>query len=198
MVLQLTIDAEVARSFSVVREMLADRGLDTSSLDRVSDADVVALAATKNVFHVDVPSCATRIVYNLNHKFKMADVKKLLLSAGEVGEPTNTQVVVVVRERPAQGKGVDELARDVQLFQVRELMYNVSRHSLVPKHEPIRDEARIEEVVKRYRLKSKFQLPLILSGEPMARYLALKPGQLVRITRPSPSSGTYVLYRCCT
>ena len=198
MVLQLTIDTEVARSFSVVREMLADRGLDTSSLDRVSDADVVALAATKNVFHVDVPSCATRIVYNLNHKFKMADVKKLLLSAGEVGEPTNTQVVVVVRERPAQGKGVDELARDVQLFQVRELMYNVSRHSLVPKHEPIRDEARIEEVVKRYRLKSKFQLPLILSGEPMARYLALKPGQLVRITRPSPSSGTYVLYRCCT
>ena len=198
MALQLTIDAEVARSFSVIREMLVDRGLDTASLEDVSDADVIALSATKNVFHVDLQSCAMRIVYNLNHKFKMADVKKLLQAPSTASANDPKQFIVVVRERPVQGKGVDELARDIQLFQIKELMYNVSKHSLVPKHELIRDEAQIEAVLARYRLKSKSQLPLILSGEPMARYLALKPGQLVRVTRPSPSSGTYVSYRCCT
>ena len=135
-------------------------------------------------------------MYDLNPKFKMADVKKLLQTAApDLGD--GATVIVVVRERPAQGKGVDELARDVQMFQVKELMFNVSRHALVPLHEPIRDEAQIEEILKRYRLKSKHQLPLILGSDAMARYLALKPGQLVRITRPSPSSGTYVSYRCC-
>ena len=90
-----------------------------------------------------------------------------------------------------------ELQKDVQLFDLRELQFNISRHIYVPPHIPVRDEAAIQEIVKRYDLESRYRLPLILSTDPMARYLALKPGQLARITRPSPSSGTYVLYRCC-
>jgi DNA-directed RNA polymerase subunit H (RpoH/RPB5) len=225
--MQSTTSAEVTRSFATLREMLVDRGLDTTSLATISDADVLALSATKNVFHVDVRSCGMRIVYNMNPKFKNSDVKKLLTpsakklaggaedddDAAAAAEPEvaaaettdadaedgfPSQVIVVVREKPAQGKGVDELARDIHLFPIKELQYNVSRHGMVPRHEPVRNEAEILAVLARYRLKSRFQLPLILSSDPMARYLALKPGQLVRITRPSPSAGTYVLYRCCS
>lgn len=246
-----TTAREVSRAFSTIREMLVDRGQDVSSLADVSNDDVVALSETKNVFSVDLPSCSMRIVFNMNPKFKMADVKKLLLipvtaptgaagkrlmrgaaaaaaaaakaaasddeddaedvddaattqddrvaaAAGGADEFVPTQFIVVARERPAQGKGADDAARDVQLFPIKELLYNVSKHEMVPKHEPIRDEKTIQEILKRYRLKSKFQLPLILSSDPMARYLALKPGQLVRIVRPSPSAGTYTLYRCCS
>ena len=186
---------EVLRSFATIREMLKDRGVNTESLETVSGADLLAIAGSKSVFSLDLPSCDTRIVYNLYPKFKLSDVRKALEEEGL------KVVIVVVANRPthAARKGVDELKdRDVQFFDLTELQYNVSRHALVPLHEPIRAEADIEAVVTRYRLKSRYHLPLILSNDAMARYLALKPGQVVRITRPSPSAGTYVLYRCCT
>jgi DNA-directed RNA polymerase subunit H (RpoH/RPB5) len=194
--MHVTTDDEVARSFATIREMVRDRGLDAASLEATTIDSVVALSHANKVFHVDAPSCAMRVVYDMNPKFKVADVKKLVEEAVLEGR---SQVLLVVREPPAQGKGLDELARDVvQPFLISDLLINVSKHTLMPKHEPIRDNDEIEEVLKRYQLKSRFQLPLILSSDPMARYLALKPGQIVRITRFSPSAGTYVLYRCCT
>jgi DNA-directed RNA polymerase subunit H (RpoH/RPB5) len=189
----MNFDNAVERSFSTIRQMLADRGVDASSIASVSAADVLAVAASRNVFHVDLESCKTRIIYNMNAKFKLADMRKLLEDeAPEV-------FIVITRDKPTHPgrKGVDELGKDVQFFDVRELQYNVSHHHQVPPHMPIRDDAEIEEIVRRYRLKSRFHIPLILSGDPMARYLALKHGQVVRITRASPSAGTYIMYRCC-
>ncbi len=186
-------DVEIRRSFGTLRQMLLDRGEDASSLQSVSADDVVALAAGRAVFHLDVESCATRVVWNLNQRFKLASVRKLLDEEGP------KVYIVVCRDKPVASalKGVSELGRDVQLFDLRELQFNVSRHVLVPKHEPIRDEARIASIVAAYQLRSRQQLPLILSSDPMARYLALKPGQLARITRASPSAGSYTVYRCC-
>jgi DNA-directed RNA polymerase subunit H (RpoH/RPB5) len=217
--------AEVVRSFGTIREMLRARRMhDLSSLDdeaAFGDAAIEALGDEQhvnNVFHLDLPSCRVRVVYDLNPKFKMANVRALLedpfpplpaTEAPEAPTPTPTAYVLVVRERPVQGKAMEELrrrdvkgaavggGRDIQMFLLKELQYNVMRHALVPPHEPIRDEAAIKAVLRRYQIKSRYQLPLILSTDPVARHLALKPGQLVFITRPSPSAGTYPLYRCC-
>ena len=41
------------------------------------------------------------------------------------------------------------------------------------------------------------QLPLILKSDPMSRYLGLKNGDIIKITRNSQSSGEYIVYRCC-
>lgn len=237
------IDAELHRSFVVLREMFADRGVDMASILSLAAEDVIAIAASRNVFHVDLPSCNTRVIYDMNPKFRLPDVRRLLeetigapaaLSGGE-GAPSASRkrsgakkatavmavpdpppppapsaeakdaggtYILIVRDRAgpthAALKGIEELQKDVQFFGLHELQFNVSRHALVPRHEPLRDESEIEAVMARYKLKSRYQLPLILSSDPIARYLALKPGQLVRITRRSPSAGSYVLYRCCT
>jgi DNA-directed RNA polymerase subunit H (RpoH/RPB5) len=191
----MNFNREIQKSFVTISQMLVDRGVDTESLASMSADDVVSISASRNVFHVDLPSCNYRIVWSMNPKFKLADVRKLLEE--DLGE--RAVFVVVARDKPTHAalKGIDDLNKDVQFFDIRELQYNVSRHELVPKHEPMRDEDEINDIVRRYRLKSRLQLPLILSTDPMARYLALKPGQVVRITRASPSAGSYILYRCC-
>lgn len=189
---------EIADSFRTVTEMMRDRGRPCEQWERLAAEDVLAMQGGRAVFHLDDADAACRLVYDLSPRFKLGNVRKLLDVAPDVA----TQVFLVVgAPTPAATRSLKELQLaagvEVQMFDLRSLQFNVSRHDFVPPHEPIRDEAEIEAVLRRYRLKSRIQLPLIFSSDPMARYLGLRPGQLVRITRRSPSAGIHVLYRCC-
>lgn len=185
---------EIVKSFETVVDMMHDRMLYPDLQELVDFRDQQMGAAANNsrpVFHMDFPSCELRIVYDMHPKFKVNDVKKILDYPGVV--------VLVSREKPGTLalKGLEEAAKSIQVFDINELQFNVAKHSLVPIHEPIRAEEDIDRVIKAACVKSKFQLPLIHNTDAMARYLALKPGELVRIKRLSPSAGEYVSYRCC-
>lgn len=85
----------------------------------------------------------------------------------------------------------------VSFFCVYEIVVNPLEHELVPRHEPVPQEE-VPELLKRLRVNEKTQLPLIrYHTDPIGRLLGLVPGDIVKITRPSPSSGEYVVYRVC-
>lgn len=189
--------AEIIQAYGTIRSMLTDRetpGCD-QDLKAISSEDVVATAGNSTVFHVDLPTCKHRILFDLAVRFKLVEVRKSL----EDTEADLDVVILVVFNKPttAAQKSINELKRDIQIFTLGELQYNVTDHVLVPKHVPIRSEVQIREILRRYQLPDRNKMPLIPSTDPVARYLALKPGQLVCITRPSPSCGVYVSYRCC-
>jgi DNA-directed RNA polymerase subunit H (RpoH/RPB5) len=54
------------------------------------------------------------------------------------------------------------------------------------------------EFLKQHYIRSKTNLPFIKFHEDMiARIMGLVPGDIVKITRPSPASGVYDMYRVC-
>jgi DNA-directed RNA polymerase subunit H (RpoH/RPB5) len=83
----------------------------------------------------------------------------------------------------------------VQIISLPQLLINIVNHRDVPHHEVIEENEKKELLVK-YNIKQE-NLPIILRDDAMARYLGLRPGEIVRILRPSPTSGTYVSYRIC-
>lgn len=83
----------------------------------------------------------------------------------------------------------------IQIFGVNQLLRKVVEHSMVPPHR-LMTEKEVEEVLKRYQLK-KEQLPMVLRNDPIAQYYGARPGEVFEITRPSPTSGTYLTYRLC-
>lgn len=177
--------------------MLMDRETPgcAEDLSVLSSENVVAAAGNLTVFHIDLPTCRHRILFDLAARFKLIEVRKSL----EAQDVELDVVILVVFNKPttAAHKSINELKRDIQIFTLGELQYNVTEHTLVPRHAPIRSETQIREILRRYQLPDRYKMPLIPSSDPVARYLALKPGQLVCITRPSPSCGLYVSYRCC-
>lgn len=83
----------------------------------------------------------------------------------------------------------------IELFHIDELQVNITEHQYVPTHIPMKKEQK-KRLLKKYRLKD-FQLPKILKRDPVARYLGLVPGDVVKIIRPSETAGKYVTYRIC-
>ena len=74
-----------------------------------------------------------------------------------------------------------------------ELLVNITRHELVPKHMILCD-AEKAELLKRYRARES-QLPKIQCEDAIARYFGVHKGQVMKIIRPSETAGRYVTYR---
>lgn len=69
----------------------------------------------------------------------------------------------------------------------------VPDHIYVPKHEIISKEE-AEKVLQKYNCKPT-ELPLILISDPAIIELGVKPGDMIKITRKSPTAGQGIYYR---
>jgi DNA-directed RNA polymerase subunit H (RpoH/RPB5) len=83
----------------------------------------------------------------------------------------------------------------VQLFGLENFLFNVSRHSFVPKHR-ILSKSELQDVLIKFNCTIK-NLPTIKRDDPQAKYIGLRPKQVCEITVVNITTGTTVRYRLC-
>jgi len=70
---------------------------------------------------------------------------------------------------------------------------DILKHELVPRHE-ILTAAEKKELLEKMNISEK-QLPKILDSDPVIKKIEAKVGDVIKITRKSPTSGETVYYR---
>ena len=70
---------------------------------------------------------------------------------------------------------------------------NILEHELVPKHEVLSKEEK-EEVLDTFKVTLN-ELPKMLSSDSVLEHIKAKAGDVIRITRNSPTAGESVYYR---
>ena len=84
---------------------------------------------------------------------------------------------------------------NTEVFNDVDLLVNIIDNNLVPKHILLSDEE-AKNILIEYKI-NKENLPRILSGDRIAKYYNVKPGQIVKIIRPSITAGEEIAYRVC-
>lgn len=82
-----------------------------------------------------------------------------------------------------------EPTKTLQIFDIFELKNNLTRHSMVPKHELV-NPTESQHLLDQYKI-SRLQLPRISIDDPVIKYYGWKRGHIVKIHR---KTGPY--YRC--
>lgn len=86
--------------------------------------------------------------------------------------------------------------RNIYIFDIKSLLFNILNHEFVPLHEVIRNEEDKQKIYEECN-GDKNKLPIILKTDPVAKLKLCIPGDIVKITRNSKTAGKYMYYRIC-
>lgn len=195
---------DIIKSFTVVKEMLTDRNIDITNLESYSEKEIEVLisasntSGTKNgnIFQIKVND-DIKIIYHMKSKFIKNDLKKFLSTIEKDEEYKHIIFIFKEKINNNNEKNIKDLLDGVtyELFPIKNLLFNITKHSYVPKHELLSvDEA--NNIMTNYSIK-KSQFPIILKSDPVARYYDFKPGQLIKVYRSSTATGESITYRYC-
>lgn len=84
----------------------------------------------------------------------------------------------------------------VVMVSIKRLQFNILKHVLVPKHIVISEEEE-KRVMKRFNISEKSEFPDISRFDPVAQVIGLRPGNVVKIERPSKTAIVSEYYRVC-
>jgi DNA-directed RNA polymerase subunit H (RpoH/RPB5) len=101
---------------------------------------------------------------------------------------------LVVQDINSKSESIlDSYDTSIEVFKFINLLINIVDHDLVPKHIVLTQEEGTE-VLEAYRAKKR-DMMLIKTNDPVAKYYKMKPGEIVKIIRPSIITSEAVAYR---
>jgi DNA-directed RNA polymerase subunit H (RpoH/RPB5) len=193
-----------------LKELLKKRGDDISMLEEHEvDIDREDFYNDKNV--IELQTSNTTVIFALTKKLRKNIVDELKLGENSVDEfikkynnkhniilifNNETITMPILSQLNKYDKLFQKTGGMLQYFQIKQLMFNPTEHMFVPEHIKLSAEE-ANEIMQKYMIKSKLQMPVILHNDIIAKWLGLKQGDIVKILRYNENSGLSYYYRCC-
>ncbi|XP_010247052.1 PREDICTED: DNA-directed RNA polymerases IV and V subunit 5B-like [Nelumbo nucifera] len=189
-----------------VLEMLRDRGYDIpdseidcslqefrSTYGQKPDLERIRVSASL----LSDPSQKILVVFCGTDKINVRiarGIRNQITGKEELSWPTRVILILQSEILPQARKEVEQFPCKVEFFQITDLLINITKHVLKPKHEILTPEEK-EKILNKYSLEDK-QMPRMLQSDAIARYYGLEKGQVVKVIYSGEITGSHVTYRC--
>lgn len=191
-------ETQLYKSFNTIMDMLEVRGYDVENTRKqygILELSKIYLDCSAPSFIFIDGEKKTKIFY-----FNSSQYKKHIKSFKFEEEDTEILHIIIILDTInhviLKSSAIFKKNKlKVQLFHLSEVIINISKHELVPLHELLSKKEE-QQVLVEYMC-TKYQIPWICKADPMAKFLGLEQGQIVKITHSSPTNGEYISYRVC-
>jgi DNA-directed RNA polymerase subunit H (RpoH/RPB5) len=112
----------------------------------------------------------------------------------------DTLIIITKQEIKTMNQVLNQLSlqgRFIVLLSLDRLQFNILNHQYVPNHTILSNDE-VVEMMKKYNVMEKSQLPDISRYDPVALAIGMRPGEVCSIDRPSKSAISSLYYRVCT
>lgn len=179
-------------ALSTLQEMLTSRGLTADKFELVpSNMDGTKMYSFAGIL----------LIFSTKTRVSEKELNNFLSFAGENNFASG--IIIVSPSRPSEsvmkvliGHNADRDNVYVQIFDIRSLGFNISKHRKVPRHRIVNENEK-PTIIKNFNLKSLDQMPKILSQDAMAKFIGARPGDVVEVVGLCETSADNLRYRYC-
>uniref|UniRef100_A0A6C0KBZ6 RNA polymerase subunit H/Rpb5 C-terminal domain-containing protein n=1 Tax=viral metagenome TaxID=1070528 RepID=A0A6C0KBZ6_9ZZZZ len=179
-------------ALSTIQEMLTSRGLVSDKFELVPST----MEGTKMYSFAGI-----LLIFSTKTRVSEKELNNFLSFAGDNNFASG--IIIVSPSRPSESVmkvliGHNAVRENVyvQIFDIRSLGFNISKHRKVPQHRIVRENEK-PDIIKNYNLKSIEQIPKILSQDAMAKFIGARPGDVVEVLGLCETSADNLRYRYC-
>ncbi|XP_065868005.1 DNA-directed RNA polymerase V subunit 5C isoform X1 [Euphorbia lathyris] len=134
------------------------------------------------------------VVFMGTEEIKKADIGRL---NNQISNKESLKRLILVLQNKMNHFAKKELLKwtfPVEIFQITELLSNITKHLLQPKYEML-TTAQKQQLLNEYKAEEK-QLPRMVKDDAIARYYGLKKGQVLKVSYKGGIVDSIVTYRC--
>lgn len=205
---QSTQIVEVFKSRNIILSLLERQGYNITNYQGSSINEVHSMYQTKQMDMLvtnEENNKKAYIKYHLNKNLRHNNIYDYIEDLYNLEQILTKQddLIIVIKDEPNEPLlkilsniwEQDEIF--ITVFNITRLQFNILEHTLVPPHRKLLLEE-ANDIKKKYNITDDSQIPDISRFSPVAQAIALRPGDLCEIIRPSRTSITSKFYRICS
>jgi DNA-directed RNA polymerases I, II, and III subunit RPABC1 len=179
-------------ALSTIKEILLARGINSEQFQPIG----IALDETKMYTFASV-----LIIFSTKARVTERELNNFLTFASENNHTSG--ILIVTPTKPSEmvlsvlrTHITDRANPLVQIFELRHLQFDISKHRKVPRHRIISDDERTK-MMKVFNINSPKSLPKIDSQDPMAKWIGARPDDVLEVVGLCETSAENKRYRYC-
>ncbi len=197
----------IAKSRANLLEQLNYQGYDITPYNEFSIEEINAMFLNKqlNMTLLGKNNKKTYVIYHIEKTLRKENIDDYVEKVYNVEQllTKDDMLVIIMKTQPNDTliKHLKHIWEEKKIFIVihgiPKLQFNLLNHEFVPPHTILTKEE-TEEVMKKYNIMDKSEMPDISRFDPVALSIGLKPDEVCKIVRSSKTSIQSNYYRICS
>ncbi len=202
--------SQIYTSRNIILDLVKERGYDTSDYEERSISEIQKMYNEKQLdmlMNKEDTSDDRKIFikYHLTGKIRINQIYEYIDDLYNVEEilTKKDDFIIITKDQP--NDTLKKLMNNIWnkdniyfvIYNYNNYLFNILNHEMVPQHEVLNEEEK-NDVKKKYNILYDSQFPEISRFDSVAEAIGLRPNQLCKITRNSPTAIKSEYYRLCS